>query len=276
MCAYSGNYIRDGDYKNIIGRIGRALIDTEGKIFLIRPPECYTDDDWKSLTRLVFPERIETPLKSTLDDIIPSDVETIINCVEDIEQDTILKLKELTSNILSRIQVFIFSVYEITPYETFEEFWHQYKSCFFINVNKESSLFLTTSSRTYFNLAAKVNFDFLSKCNKTGLSYASNLKLSDIASEIPISLDIREIISENIFNNIINCKEFKPDNTSVNHYAIFNSWISGKSYYAIRERYFAQADKEEATQNVQRISEICFNINCHGHSVLYLSSVIVQ
>ena len=34
-----------GDYKNIVGRIGRALVDTEGKIFLIKYPEIYKEED---------------------------------------------------------------------------------------------------------------------------------------------------------------------------------------------------------------------------------------
>lgn len=248
MSAFNGNYISDSDYKNIIGRIGRALVDTEGKILLIRPPECYSDDDKASLSRLLLPEKIETPLKSALDAIIPSDADSIINYMEDVEQEVVLNLQKNASNILARIQVFIFSVYEITTFTTFDEFWQQYRTCFFIHTNEKSSSLLVASAQKYYNIATMVDPNFLSMCNKTGLSYESNLKLSSIASEMPASLDFEEIISEDIFNSIISCKEFFPPNLTVNHYAIFKSWIGGESYISIREKYFAQASKEDATQ----------------------------
>ncbi|MEZ4358451.1 MAG: DEAD/DEAH box helicase [Eubacteriales bacterium] len=244
----NNNYISDSDYKNIIGRIGRALIDTEGKIFLIRPPECYTVTDKKTLNRFVFPEKIETPLKSTLDNILPSDVESIINCLEDAELDGTLTIRELALNVLDRIQVFIFSVYETAADTTFDAFWEQYKNCFFINVKETGSLFLTAAARKYFYSAVRINAELLSKYNKTGLSYRSNLKLSDIATNIPVSFDLDEIISEEIFNNIITCKEFKPSIATINHFAIFKSWISGEAYYSIREKYFAEYNNEDATQ----------------------------
>ena len=58
-----------GDYKNIVGRIGRALIDTEGKIFLIKYPEVYKEEDVQQFNKYYYGERITNSLESAFDGI---------------------------------------------------------------------------------------------------------------------------------------------------------------------------------------------------------------
>ena len=58
-----------GDYKNIVGRIGRALIDTEGKIFLIKYPEIYKEEDVQQFNEYYYGERIANSLESAFDGI---------------------------------------------------------------------------------------------------------------------------------------------------------------------------------------------------------------
>jgi replicative superfamily II helicase len=111
--SYEGEHkLSIADFKNIVGRAGRAYIDTEGKIFLIRHPEYYHNDDNKSYFRqLLFCESQETNVSSS----IIGEFDSIYSIIDQLEEVIEISLQDTEKSLLDfidRLQVFIFSLYE--------------------------------------------------------------------------------------------------------------------------------------------------------------------
>lgn len=236
-----------GDYKNIVGRIGRALVDTEGKIFLIKYPEYYKDDVTQTFMEYYNGEEIKNKLISAFETIDENDLELVeIIGLAELENEK----KDLKA-MIQRIQVFVFSMYEKINQSDFSEFQKQYDNSFFLKISPNRKNIINNYISNYYGLAKSISFDFLKKCNMTGVSYESNLALSKIADYIFDSNDIYEVLTEEIYTQLLECDEFLPDEDIINHYGVLQSWLSGDSYFSIREQYFGTYN------NVEKSTEKC-------------------
>lgn len=119
-----------GDYKNIAGRIGRALVDTEEKIFLIKYPDIYKKEDIARFQEYYYGEKITNILESSFDRC----EEDALEMVEQIEFDEMDNEQKSLKAMIERIQIFVFSLYEMMPDSDMEEFKVRYKNAFFWNV----------------------------------------------------------------------------------------------------------------------------------------------
>ena len=117
-----------GDYKNIVGRIGRALIDTEGKIFLIKYPEIYKEEDVQQFNEYYYGEGITNSLESAFDGI----KDDLLLDVEFCAYKEMDKERRNIKSMIERIQIFVFTLYEEMQDSNIVEFEEAYSKAFFL------------------------------------------------------------------------------------------------------------------------------------------------
>lgn len=200
-----------GDYKNIIGRIGRALEDTEGSIYLIDYPEYYyAEEDFENY---YSGAEICYDLKSAIDFQI------------DLVEDSILASDDVESyKYMLNLQKLIFTL--SLDWDDFDAFYEKFEKIQLLRISENKRQTMKGYGKKYFALAKSINTDFLNRNIKTGVSYNTNLILSEIANDLVDSTDVKEVITENIYIKLLNCVEFTPRNNKVQHYEIFISWIN--------------------------------------------------
>lgn len=94
----------------------------------------------------------------------------------------------------------------------------------------------------YYDLAQEVPFNFLQKCNKTGVSYGTNRVLAELAERINDFGEINDMFPENLYLKLLEYNEFLPEDKAVNHYNAIKLWLEGSSYITIREIIFKNED----------------------------------
>ena len=242
--------LNKSDYKNMVGRIGRALVDTEGKIFLIKYPE-YFKTILGKFVEYYFAEQIKNPLKSAVEQINYMHQE--IDELEDLEDNYLLVQQENAKSILDRIQIFVFSLYEMDSDKSFDDFYNIYNKSFFIKVNDIVITKVKENIHNSYDLARSIEFSFLQKCNKTGVSYSTNKSLQEISNIIEDTDKFDEVLTEQIYLRLLECNEFKPKISNVNHYSILMLWLKESSYYDIRNSEFGGSENS----NIGLATEKC-------------------
>lgn len=107
------------DFKNIIGRAGRAYIDTEGRIFLIRHPEYMDGEKKEYFKRLILCEEEDTNVISSMDSKF-DDVYMLLSELEEVVDLTFIEVDKSIIDFIDRLQVFAFSLYEECSDDLFE------------------------------------------------------------------------------------------------------------------------------------------------------------
>ncbi|MEA4895641.1 MAG: DEAD/DEAH box helicase [Oscillospiraceae bacterium] len=238
--------ISNSDYKNIVGRVGRALIDTEGKVFIIRHSDYYSEYVGQSITNFMNPDTIKIPLTSAVEDCTAEEI-SMLDTLCDIEELTTIEISETLRTILDRIQIFSFSMYQVMPELSIDEFVEIYTKSFFISKSQNTQRTLLTVANKVYYFASSIPQDFLYQCNSTGLSYGSNKKLSLIASKLTFSFSIFDIITSQIYTEILQISEF-GSTKDLDHYGILTDWLKGASYLDIRNKYFISGNITENTR----------------------------
>lgn len=233
-----------GDYKNIVGRIGRALIDTEGKIFLIKYPEIYKQEDVQRLNEYYYGERITNSLESAFDGIKDDLLVDVESCAYK-EMD---KERRNIKSMIERIQIFVFSLYEEMQESNIVEFEEAYNKAFFLKHSAKTDEIMNNYVSKYYKLACEIPYDFLQKCNKTGVSYETNAVLVGLAQEVGDFEDVYDILSEDVYLKLLECNEFLPEDNSVQHYNALVTWLEGGSYKELRDKYFVEDDVQNSTE----------------------------
>jgi hypothetical protein len=236
-----------GDYKNIAGRIGRALVDTEGKIFLIKYPDIYKKEDTERLLKYYYGEKITNALESSFEKCEDNELELI----EQMGFDQLDKEQKSLRAMIERIQIFVFSLYEMMPDCDSEEFKARYKNSFFLERTSKVKEIMDKYVSKYYSLACEVPFSFLQKCNKTGVSYDTNRILCELAKKVNDLDEVQVMLPEHVYLELLECNEFRPEDEQVNHYAAIQLWLQGSSYISFREEIF----KEE--NDLQKTTERC-------------------
>lgn len=233
-----------GDYKNIVGRIGRALVDTEGKIFLIKYPEIYKEDEVQQFEEYYYGERIANVLESSFDAV----EEDLLRDIETYAYSEIDKERKNIKAMLARIQIFVFSLYEKMQDSNIVEFEEAYNRAFFLKHSVTTDSIMHKYVSEYFDLACNTPFDFLKKCNKTGVSYRTNVILAQLAEEVRESASLFDVLSEELYLKLLECNEFFPEDENVRHYNALVTWLEGGSYRELRDKYFIDTDVQNSTE----------------------------
>jgi superfamily II DNA/RNA helicase len=193
--------INNSDYKNIVGRIGRALTDTEGKIFIIKHNEYYKAETEDRILSFTKPSVLETPLISAIDKAADN-IDEAFDFVESVVEGKRISQDLAIQKMIDRLQVFVFSLYEQIEAKDFESFYPEYVNCFFINTSENAKKVIKPATEAMYRVASNISSDFLHKCNSTGLSYISNKKMDEIVQRI-----INEFSDLDFSNELLITKE---------------------------------------------------------------------
>lgn len=238
------NRLPIADFRNIIWRTWRAFVDTEWMIFLTNYKQTWGGVEW------YIENNTSVQLESSID------ISLLISSLEEDEYDIIE---------LSRVQIFIFSIYQqllnstLGPdYSTIKEIINRMPMMSSIN-DEHRELFHNKYTHKIYNNAKDLNdLGKLSIYNQTWLSAKSNYQLLLIVERIQIDINnfefdtidllsadeivaIPDIFILDRFNELISIPEFKP---SLNfedievHYNLWLDWVSWMSFSDLRDRYF--------------------------------------
>lgn len=230
-----------GDYKNIVGRIGRALCDTEGMIYLIDYPEFY----YEKARFDVYYDGTHATYK------LSSSIDSEIGLMDDDELMT-RNLEEYKK--MQYLQLLIFSISE--DFEDFEEMCANLERAQILKVTDSKRSIIQGYGRRYFNLAKTIDRDLLTKSVKTGVSYKTNIKLREIANELVDSSQLEEVITEHVYKELLSCIEFMPQNENPDHYKVFMAWIREESFKFIADIISDSASEEKyeaATKYIKNV-----------------------
>lgn len=258
------------DFKNIIGRAGRALIDTEGTVIAIRHPD-FRQDDNDYFDSLIAMDNDNLLLKSSVE-LIDTDEKTISNELELLSQalldeqiDTQAQMDDSIEKLLMRLQVIIFSFYEDTLLiETTAESVKEVLSSTFLFSRSGSSEKIkeniAKAGLNFLNTCSKLDPNRLRIFNSSGLSFSSNLFLETLSKRIyertkdfsfrDLSI-AKAIEAQDIIDIYANISEAKPKQSefsskfeiinTLDHYAILMDWINGTDFDVLRDKYFKKA-----------------------------------
>lgn len=230
-----------GDYKNIVGRTGRALTDTEGTVYLIKYPEYYYADE-------IFADyyagaTAKYRLRSALDvELGDYDDEIIRESYLD-EYKRLLHLQLLIFTLFDREQdynVFI---------EKFSEIQVLRPSDGKLNVFRKYG-------KRYFDLAKNITPECLRRNVKTGVSYDTNIVLENIAERVADSVILEEVITEEVYLNLHSCVEFNPEYGNTDNYKIFLMWIREESLHNLAEIVAANSRKDKYEETTKYIKKV--------------------
>lgn len=271
--SYEGEYkLSVADFKNMVGRAGRAYIDTEGKIFLILHPEYFYDNEKRSyFNQLVFHESEETNVTSS----IAKEFDNVYSVIDQLEEIIEVSLQDADKSLLDfidRLQVFIFSLYEghMDTIESYDDLYGLLlNSLFALQADYDELNKLNKICIKYYDYLNVLDKNILKRFNKTGLSFRSNRILLEVIEEIskdenPFDLNFQSFITPEIFEKIIGLKEISPKQYKykegnrnvfydIDHYSAFINWISGSSFLQIRDSIFYQDN------NISNRTQTCVN-----------------
>lgn len=270
--SYEGKYkLSIADFKNIVGRAGRAYIDTEGKIFLIFHPEYYEESKKSYFRQLLFCESQETNVSSSIIGELDS-IYSILDQLEEVIEISIRDVEKSLLDFIDRLQVFIFSLYEdyINYIDSYDDLYELLMNSLFAQQVGDKVLDkFNKICIKYYNFLNELNKSTLEKFNKTGLSFRSNRILLEIINEISknengFDFRLQTIITPEIFEKIIELKEISPKpyhykvgnknvDYNIDHYDAFTSWVSGDSFLKIRDSIFYE------DSNISNRTQTCVN-----------------
>lgn len=263
------------DFKNIVGRAGRAYIDTEGRVFLIQHPEYSEGDKREYFGRLINCEEQESNVQSSLNKSF-DDINSILSSLEEVIEVSLQDAEKSLLDYIDRLQVFIFSLYEEyadNSLDEYNDFCDIFKRLLFVyqtlEVDEEKVQSFYNICNRYFASLNNIDEVTIKKFNKTGLSFRSNNILKQIGEEIAQNEDqndisIEKIITREIFEKIIGIKEVMPKvykykvgrtnkEYNIDHYKVFLEWIYGSNFVQVRDLLFIE------DSNVSNRTQTCVN-----------------
>ena len=230
-----------GDYKNIVGRIGRALTDTEGTVYLIKYPEFYYAEE--SFLNYYSGVNAKYNLYSALD------VE-----IGDVEDDTIKEKNIDLYKCLLHLQLLIFTLFDSE--QDYNAFLERFNDVQILKTNDKKQNIYNRYGKRYFDLAKTVTPEYLLRNVKTGVSYYTNAVLKNIAEGIIDSSILEDVITEEVYLKLLSCVEFNPQYENVDNYKVFLMWIQGESLRDLAEVIAVNSKKdkyEEATKYIKKV-----------------------
>lgn len=265
------------DFKNIIGRAGRALVETEGKIIAIRHPEFSRDETeedkenaeyFDSLTSLderlleVKSAFIPRKYKDTESRII-DELNALAQTIQDAQTLAKVEYGERLADEVQRLQVLIFTLYEDEIIDhTRESVDKALRSTLLFVQDPDLKIRQAVSelSKRFWAIGSQMDSTRLRRFNTSGLRYKSNFLLEQLAEQIAercaglvskeytfekvISAEDLQFILDNVREARPQRAEYRKNQYKVveelDHYSILINWLKGKSFSEIRDTYFRQ------------------------------------
>lgn len=267
------------DFKNIIGRAGRALIETEGKIIAIRHPEFSRDETeedkenaeyFESLTSLderLLEVKSAFPLHKYEDeeDRIIDELNALTQAIQDAQQLAKVEYTERLADEVQRLQVLIFTLYEDGLIDHTVDSVNsalQHTLLFVKDLAPEVQEAISRLSQRFAAICGQMDSSKLRRFNTSGLHYKSNIFLEELAKRIaercaglaPEQYTFEKVISSEDLQFILdNVREASPQLSEyrqnqyrvvekLDHYAVLIDWLKGESFSTIRDTHFGQLD----------------------------------
>ena len=272
------------DFKNIIGRAGRALVDTEGLVIAIRHPEFnyadkYGDKDY-------FDDLIQMPDEKLLiaseflgddneEDVI-EELRILQNAITDATSLFEHDVDELAEQI-HRLQIFVFTLLEDGIIKYPEEDPDTIRSIlsqtllFRLKPSKQIEDAVTQLCVQFVAVSSQLEQNRLRRFNASGLGFRSNVILEQITQQIlkrTADFSADDYRFENILTSadlqaiMLNIREAKPKQSeysgkyfevvsSLDHYAILIDWVRGSDFSTICDKYF------RGLENIEERTELC-------------------
>jgi len=255
------------DFKNIIGRAGRALFETEGRIIAIRHPEFSRgDEDEKYFETLVNLDEGELTVRSGFPprelepDHVLDGLNAFAEAITDAQALAQIDCVETLADDVQRLQVFIFTLFEdgiVSQTTDSIESVLQRTLLFASEPNQDLRRAVSGLGQRFTAICSGMESARLRRFNTSGLHYKSNILLEELAERVSgkcaeLTSDqytFEAVISSEDLRFILeNIREAKPRSSeyrgqyevirSLAHYEILVDWIKGKEFAEIRDTYF--------------------------------------
>lgn len=284
---YYRNRLSVRDFKNIIGRAGRALVDTEGAVYLIQHPE-FTQEADEHHDKDYFDSLVEMPDKSLLigsefmsiasEDDINAQLTSLANIINDAESLYKQDIDDLADEI-RRFQIFIFTLFEdgiITnpSPENVDAIRDVLRHTLLLRLRRSKQIedAITHLGLKLALVSSQLEPNRLRRFNSSGLGFRSNFLLEQLAGQIVArtsTLPVEGYSFENVITpdelrlimaNVWEAKPKQPDYparfykiiSELDHYGIMIDWVRGLDFSLIRDKYFGRIkDIEGRTEACQ-------------------------
>jgi hypothetical protein len=267
-----GHRLSVRDFKNIVGRAGRALVETEGKIIVIRHPEfgAYNENNSEYFNQLIEMNidlmRVNSQIVNLQQNFnLIEELNTLSQAITQIQDLAQQEYDEKLAEEVQRLQVFIFSLFEDAVIDTTPESIRNalHKTLLF-NQQPDNEILEAVEhlSQKFAVTCHQIDSTLLRVYNKTGLRYSSNIRVEELARVIASrwpnpgepSIEFSSLITPGDLHFILeNIYEARPKITeystaifgiieSLDHYQLLLAWLSGLEFASIRDRFFVDID----------------------------------
>jgi hypothetical protein len=259
------------DFKNIVGRAGRALVQTEGRVIAIRHPEFSKhnedSDYFDSLidldeSRLTLRSGFPPSNRPSDGDRIIAELSALAEAVKDVQSLAEIEYVEDLADELQRLQVLIFTLFEDGIVDT---------TLASVREALQTTLLFTQASsprmqdavvglsQAFLHICAQMNSSRLRRFNASGLRFKSNCLLEELASDVNkrcVDLPADQYSFENVITRqgleflLENIREARPTASEygakkyevvreLDHYGATLDWLGGNSFAHIRDTFFS-------------------------------------
>ncbi len=252
------NYrLRKQDYINLIGRVGRALINTEGRCFIFRP-WIYTrsleeQQEWQSYIDIERSPDVHSTMKFEDDELLPV-LQALTAAIEGGEDDVFDGIRWWREP-LERLYSVVLGVAESSDGERYDQMnSFVRKTLAYQEVGPESKRGFRRFVRAVDNSIEAADFELYRLAALSGLSIASSRVVRDLAKDIIASWAEEDQETEPNFDNIFSAYSFDKIiqlrecyrlgpvrygtqrwRARVNHYEATSSWLNGESWEQVSE-----------------------------------------
>ena len=252
------NYrLRKQDFINLVGRVGRALVNTEGRCFIFRPwiytrsPE--EQQEWQRYIDIEGIPDAHSTMMVEDDDLLPV-LEALTAAIEGGEDDVFDGLKRWREP-LERLYSVVLGVAENPDGERYDQMVNLVrKTLAYQEVGPDSKRGFRRFIRTVDNSIEAADVELYRIAALSGLSITSARVLRDLANDIISDWNQEDQEGEPHFDNIFSpdtfdqiaqlreCYRLGPVTYStrnyrakVDHYRATQSWVSGESWAQVSE-----------------------------------------
>ena len=260
------NYrLRKQDFINLIGRVGRALVNTEGRCFIFRPwvytqtPE--EQQEWQGYIDIERPPDAHSTMKLDDDELLPV-LQSLTASIEAGEDDVFDGMRKWREP-LERLYSVVLGVAENPDGERYDQMNNLVrKTLAYQEVGRKSKQGFRRFIRAVDNSIETADVELYRLSALSGLSIASSRVVRDLANDIIAAWAERDQEGESNFDNIFSSDSFDQIiqlrecyrlgpvkygtqgwRAKVNHYEATSSWLNGESWAQVSDIILRQHPK---------------------------------
>lgn len=241
-----------GDFKNIVGRAGRAYQSTYGQVLFVK---FYPENIVKS--HLIYEQHPNNVMSSIFRDNVIRNLITELNEKEDNEIDGYLD--EVSDNGFFKTLLLFFNYGYQSPQDMDNLFL---SSLFGRQLEREALIPYNKATRRIYSYYSKKDNSEREAVQHSGLSFKSYGILRSLSNTIlknvntlPETVEIHDIITEDIFKVIVSlreCESFKVRRSTptsriiqINYYSLLIDWVeNGLAITELAEKHFQEVDEK--------------------------------